>query len=1292
MSAHVSINPSPNVVANPTAQALRQAVLAMGLNPQQQAACQHPYNQGLQVLAGAGTGKTLLITARYLWLLADALDAGLSDATQRLWVLTFTEAAAAEMRHRIHKALLVAGYEGALPTDTLGNFNQLGQRLLRQHATRLGFTQAPTTLDATAQQQRLAQLVTLTLNGQLPRIEQALKDQGLGELNPNCLHPNQLAQWPTASREALLQSFVQGIESVKALGLSPAEAYHTLKRQQAAWQQALTSLPLVNNAYGLPIDTKDALAAAWGQHLAPWAAPQWVETMHEGGITQAKQLTDLIGETLWKDTGWFNAKAGTKAKLAWTPLAHDRQQATAPLNATLALEQQVLEAFCAFYAVYQQSLATDNACDFNDQITLATRLFTADPALAHQYQQAIRAVLVDEFQDTNGAQLALLRQLLLPPKQGCNLTVVGDVKQAIYGFRYAQPHNLQLAFTGYAPPTTVALGANYRSVPAIVGVANRLTATLTHNDERQQVQATQPEQPQPTPQAGTPVHVWVIDKAPQPSKANPSPLSWPEGAPPSARAWEDSLIVEELTHLLASGNVQPRDVAILYRSHSRALSLEPLLAERGIPYLKQQDSSLFELPVIITLHAALRAWLDEIPSPHALLRLLEACLPQASVARVWRACCDNLPKGDQPTLASFIALYSHPLPKGEGVDNALARWLAEGQTLAHSLPPVAWAQWVVSSGQSLLWQRYAATPEALQQQALTLAQWAELWATLASHEGLLATPAKVWPRLRYCLADKTFSFNGLLRNDGLTGDTSPHTPTSASQHNAVRLMSIHASKGLEFNVVFVAWGQSRLHGNKAPLRIDGAEWTALTNQPQHQGFGLLLTDVPPAYLPPSPSSRGGLTLTPTLSRRERGFKRTLANLLWHKPNELAELQRVLYVALTRAKHRLYWLVQAKSLEALELGQLPPAEVTVLDNNDLDEATALLQRWPSLPLAEAKIRLQAVRPTWLSHPKGDDDTPSPLANVRLVAPAFLPPPPSPPEVLPAWHLSFSAWQTWQRCPTQFWWQHVAKVPAPASTEAEALPTQATPQRLAAWRGTWVHKAIEQTYRQQASLSLQALVALAPLTLAPPWGETLLAEVQTLLARFEASDLSLPHATAQGWRVLAPELKLKANTGLTLMWQGEPRHVVLTGQVDALLHNPATETARLVDFKTNQHLSASKLEADTWQLALYRQALRQAQPQYQLPPELCQVAHLSTAHANLHLHTLAATTNDTLRLALTLEAQGDPLAVWQAWLPTASLASFASLSHATQAPQPNPTPSAKTCQQCAYLSLCPVAQAT
>jgi ATP-dependent exoDNAse (exonuclease V) beta subunit len=1280
MSAHVSINPSPNVVATPTAQALRQAVLAMGLNPQQQAACQHPYNQGLQVLAGAGTGKTLLITARYLWLLADALDAGLPDATQRLWVLTFTEAAAAEMRHRIHKALLQAGYEGALPTDTLGNFNQLGQRLLRQHATRLGFTQAPTTLDATAQQQRLAQLVTLTLNGQLPRIEQALKDQGLGELNPNCLHPNQLAQWPTASREALLQSFVQGIESVKALGLSPAEAYHTLKRQQAAWQQALISLPLVTNAYGAPIDSKDALAAAWGQHLAPWAAPQWVEATHEGGMTQAKQLTDLLGSTLWKETGWFDTKASRAAKCVWSPLAHDRQQATAPLNATLPLERQVLEAFCAFYAVYQQSLATDNACDFNDQITLATRLFTADPALAQQYQQAIRAILVDEFQDTNGAQLALLRQLLLPPQQGCNLTVVGDVKQAIYGFRYAQPHNLQLAFAGYAPPTTVALGANYRSVPAVVGVANRLTATLTHGDDQQQVQATQAEQPPPTPEAGTPVQVWVIDKADP--KAS---LAWPEGAPPSSRAWEDSLIVEELTHLLASGNVQPRDVAILYRSHSRALSLEPLLAERGIPYLKQQDSSLFELPVIITLHAALRAWLDETPSPHALLRLLEACLPQATVARVWRTCKEALPKGDQPTVDSFIALYGSddPHPQGESV-KCLAHWLAEGQTLAHSLPPVAWAQWVITSGQELLWQRYAPTAEALQQQALTLAQWAELWATLASHEGLLATPAKVWPRLRYCLADKTFSFNGLLRNDGLTGDTSPHNPTTTSQHNAVRLMSIHASKGLEFNVVFVAWGESRLHGNKAPLRVDGAEWPALATQPQHQGFGLLLTDVPPAY-----SQEGAMTLTPALSQRERGFKRSLANLLWHKPNELAELQRVLYVALTRAKHRLYWVVQQKSFEALELGNLPTDEVTVLNNNSPDDAATLLQRWPALPLAEAKTRLKAVRPTWQSLSQSDDDTPRPLANVRLVAPAFVPPSPASVETLPAWHLSFSAWQTWQRCPTQFWWQYVAKVPAPATTEAEALPTQATPQRLAAWRGTWVHKAIEQTYRQQASLTLEALVTLAPIPLTPPWGEALLADVQTLLARFEASDLNLPHATAKSWRVLAPELKLKANTGLMVTWQGQPRHVVLTGQVDALLHNPATETARLVDFKTNQHLSAAKLEADTWQLALYRQALRQAQPQYQLPPELCQVAHLSTANDALTLHTLADTTSDTLRQALAQEANGNPLAVWRAWLPAEALASLSQVSQATQAPEPSPTPSAKTCQQCAYLSLCPVA---
>ena len=388
-----------------TADALRQTVLAMGLNPQQLAACQHVGHEGLQVLAGAGTGKTLLITARYLWLLAEALQSHPADAPERLWVLTFTVDAAAEMRHRIHHALLRAGYTGSLPMDTLGNFNQLGQKLLAAHYPLLGKLSSPQTLDATQQSQLLESLMANVLRGQLPQVERALMDQGLSQLDPRCLSPDRLALWPTQQREAILASFIAGVDSVKALGLSPQQAYAVLSRQSEQWQATLASLPLVQLPNGFALETHSATALAWSRHLAAYASPTWQEQLRwacaDDTLMQKDFQALFVDDKLHKATGWFGRP--NKAMIRWSDLAHQPKQAMAGVLANAPLQAQVLEAFCAFYAVYQQQLSLANQCDFNDQITLATQLLQAHPTLAQRYQQGVCALSVDEFQDTNGA-------------------------------------------------------------------------------------------------------------------------------------------------------------------------------------------------------------------------------------------------------------------------------------------------------------------------------------------------------------------------------------------------------------------------------------------------------------------------------------------------------------------------------------------------------------------------------------------------------------------------------------------------------------------------------------------------------------------------------------------------------------------------------------------------------------------------------------------------------------------------------------------------------------------------
>src|SRR5262245_28009897 len=125
----------------------------------------------------------------------------------------------------------------------------------------------------------------------------------------------------------------------------------------------------------------------------------------------------------------------------------------------------------AFYETYQRLLAEAGLCDFGDQIHLALGLLRRRPALLQSQRDRYRHVLVDEFQDTNHAQLELLRLLA---GDAPNITVVGDDDQAIYRWRGAAAANL-LAFRKLYPGAEeVVLTENHRSTQEILDAAARL--------------------------------------------------------------------------------------------------------------------------------------------------------------------------------------------------------------------------------------------------------------------------------------------------------------------------------------------------------------------------------------------------------------------------------------------------------------------------------------------------------------------------------------------------------------------------------------------------------------------------------------------------------------------------------------------------------------------------------------------------------------------------------------------------------------------------------------------------
>ena len=208
------------------------------------------------------------------------------------------------------------------------------------------------------------------------------------------------------------------------------------------------------------------------------------------------------------------------------------------------------QAAASIYGSYESNLADMHAVDFDDLVTKPVALLRARPGIRSKWRARFAHVLVDEFQDTNVAQLDLVR--LLANERG-NVCVVGDDDQSIYGWRGACVDNI-LDFEKHFPGAAVTkLEQNYRSCASILNVAN---AAIEKSRKRPYAKVLKP-----TREGGSPVRVCVL---PEPQE-------------------EAKFVASEIRKLQREGT-DPRDIAVLYRSNTQAKLLEEELRVAGISY------------------------------------------------------------------------------------------------------------------------------------------------------------------------------------------------------------------------------------------------------------------------------------------------------------------------------------------------------------------------------------------------------------------------------------------------------------------------------------------------------------------------------------------------------------------------------------------------------------------------------------------------------------------------------------------------------------------------------------
>ncbi|HKF91360.1 MAG TPA: DNA helicase PcrA [Acidimicrobiia bacterium] len=321
---------------------------------------------------------------------------------------------------------------------------------------------------------------------------------------------------------------------------------------------ALLAITFTNKAAG---EMKERVGALVG----PVAHRMWVSTFHSAcarilrreashlGIrssfsiydqSDSVRLVDYVRRDLNLDPKRFPSRrlasqiSALKNELVTADQALDRAAGPA--------ERRVAEV----YREYQRRLLEGSAADFDDLLLLAVRLFREHPDVLDQWRKRFRQVLVDEFQDTNGAQWELVRLLT---EEHRSVMVVGDQDQSVYRFRGADFRNLMRFEEAFPDATVIVLEQNYRSTQRILDAAN---AVILNNAARR------------------PKHLWTEQVGGELITRYHAQDEHDEAA----------YLAHEIARLTDSEGHSFSDVAVFYRTNAQSRVIEETLVRAGHPY------------------------------------------------------------------------------------------------------------------------------------------------------------------------------------------------------------------------------------------------------------------------------------------------------------------------------------------------------------------------------------------------------------------------------------------------------------------------------------------------------------------------------------------------------------------------------------------------------------------------------------------------------------------------------------------------------------------------------------
>jgi len=480
------------------------------------------------------------------------------------------------------------------------------------------------------------------------------------------------------------------------------------------------------------------------------------------------------------------------------------------------------------YEAYHQHKRANSAKDFSDLLRDALTLLNTQPAIRNQIAGSIRYLMIDEFQDTNPAQWALAQCLMQTESQkGSELFIVGDAKQSIYRFRNADVSVFQEAQKSTIE--TIQLNTNFRTVPNIMDWINaffsksQLLQSVAHPWERLEA------------------HRPLEKEARLTFLLNTQPVGTPAYV---QRQTEAEGIANHVAYLISTQNTSFKDIALLFRTKSHIYLYENALKAKGIPYVVLGGTQFFhrqEISDIMNLlQAVLDPWHEE--ALYGWLRSPMVALSDDSlVSLTW-----------QQGLAKQFYSDATVIGKEQQARlNQARQWIAHFRTIAQG------------------------TVSELLQSIINTTHYEGILFGLPHGEQRLRNIQKLLDTARDMTQSGKLNlheFMQFLEEQRSPGVLEGDAPLMGEQQNAVTLMTVHASKGLEYPVVILPDTSTASQSGSREYNIKA-----------HANHGICLR----------PSSDDGAN--PAMYN----FLKAL-----DEDEDRQEDARVLYVAMTRAKDRL----------------------------------------------------------------------------------------------------------------------------------------------------------------------------------------------------------------------------------------------------------------------------------------------------------------------------------------------------------------------------------------------------